>query len=93
LPQCNADWECLVDTISAKKSEEMVYSGGKTMVKSRSLKLFKCTHRFLERMTKINHLVQQIKESQEEQIKESQEEQNKELQGEQVQENQEDQNS
>ncbi|MBR4329643.1 MAG: glycogen debranching protein GlgX [Candidatus Riflebacteria bacterium] len=80
LPQCNADWECLVDTVSPKKSEEIVYSGGKTMVKSRSLKLFKCNHRFLERMTKINHLVQQIKESQEEQNKESQEEQVKEPQ-------------
>ncbi|MBP5469596.1 MAG: glycogen debranching enzyme GlgX, partial [Candidatus Riflebacteria bacterium] len=63
LPQCNADWECMIDTYSAKPSEEIAFSGNKTMVKSRSLKLFKCSHKLLERMTKINHLVQQIKDS------------------------------
>ena len=49
LPQCNADWECLVDTVSSSAPKETVFSGNKTMVISRSLKLFKCSHRLLER--------------------------------------------
>ena len=49
LPQCNADWECLVDTISPEAPNEIQFSGQKTFVHSRSLKLFKCSHRLLER--------------------------------------------